>query len=992
MKTDSHARVHPRRNTLAFGVVVVLTGLAAVLRITDLNARSMWLDEGFTLLRVFDTWPHLLNNDLFLQGAKTIDPHPPFYFALLKLWGSLFGDNLFALRLFSPACAILMVPITYVVARRFISLRASVLAAAFATLSASYQWYGWEVRMYTFVPLMAGLMFYLLMRVYTARRRTAWWWLAWFLATAAACLSHYTLVSIALLQAVILLARALSYRWRNGLRVLLVGLAAMTGVGVALVLSGGIGGLLQLARSSSSMVQGSFTVVEIKPYLIQMFGGAVFGLNAADPTDGLVLLLVAACCAFSTVQLLKTRNDTHKRILNYLPALTIIVPLLFWIVMSYLIENRPSFRYLIVMVLPMQVLLARLADAAVAALRKPNWAKKWAGALLACILILVTAAQAYGLGHTFVRKPSWQDDWQTLAKVIRENWQPGDAVLLNLYSPEMLVKLYLRGLPVDVLPDFPLKISQTYTSDRARAWITSSYRRIWYVNAGARPIGAGNGADGILVGLHQRNQYVFEGRSNIVALQLFDTNSPILDNLPNNTIPVESPQPTTRIAGYAIQPGSPYHDLPNLRLSIYWRKGIASDDLSQHRVAIRLLYQNQVWLDWLLPAQLQFAPAAWDADQLYRVDYAVPVPLGLPALPYQLQLNVLAGQKSESVQAIKQPTTSQQMSCCLRITSWGNLQPDQIHLSPLSSPVIAFDLINPPIGSLPRQAPRQDIWHSRDVSLVQAEFAEARQPGDILPIVLTWRAQQANLSGWETELRLENFWGTEITTIRRATGTPDFPVTAWPLAEPVRDVLALQVPDTAEPGRYRLSLVRWRHGAKLDSVWLGWVQLLAPQHTPVPQSIPSPIANARIGDATLLGYGSDQPFARGATLAVHTYWRFDAQPTRDGVLSLHVVYPDGSPGPQDDNPPEQGLRSTRSYRSGDGLDQVHRITLKQDAPAGEYKLYALIYDKPEAGAQRWPAQQNNQPAKDDLVYLGSFTLPKLPELAFKHYLPIIAKP
>ena len=601
-------RPRPRHNTLAFGVVVVLTGLAAVLRVTDLNARSMWLDEGFTMLRVFDTWPHLLNNDLFLQGVKTIDPHPPFYFALLKLWGSLYGDNLFALQLFSPACAILMVPITYVVARRFISLQASVLAAAFATLSASYQWYGWEVRMYTFVPLMAGLMFYLLMRVYTARRRTAWWWLAWFLATAVACLSHYTLVSIALLQAVILMVRALNYRWRIGLRVLLVGLAVVAGVGVVLVLSGGIGGLLRLARSSSSMLQGNFTGVEIKPYLIQMFGGAVFGLNAADPTDGLLLLLVAACCAFSTVQLLNVHSNTRKRILNYLPALTIVVPLLFWVVMSYLIENRPSFRYLIVMVLPMQVLLAHLADAAVVTLHQPHRAKQWAGAWLACTLVLVTAAQAYGLGYTFVRKPSWQDDWQTLAKVIRENWQPGDGVLLSLYSPEMIVKLYLRGLPVDVLPDFPLKISKTYTSDRARAWITTSYRRIWYVNTGARPIGAGNGADGILVGLHQRDQYVFEGRSNIVALQLFDTSTPVLDTLPTDTIAVESSQPTTRIAGYAIQPGSPYHDLPNLRLSLYWRKGNASDDLSQQRVAIRLLYQNQVWLDWLLPAQLQFAP------------------------------------------------------------------------------------------------------------------------------------------------------------------------------------------------------------------------------------------------------------------------------------------------------------------------------------------------------------------------------------------------
>ncbi|NJM41467.1 MAG: hypothetical protein HC853_12225 [Anaerolineae bacterium] len=250
---------------LSSWVVVALTALAAVLRLVDLNTRSFWLDDGFTLLRVFDSWQNLLNNTVYLQGIKTTDLHPPFYFALLKAWAMLEGYHLFALRLFSPACAVLLVPLTYAVARRYISTRASVIAAAFAALGAPYQWYGWEMRMYTFVAMMAALTLYVLLRAYTAQRHKGWWWLAWLVVTVLACYSHYTLVFTSLVQAAALLERLLQHRWRIGPGVLIVGavVAAVAGAGVA--------------------AQGKFAGVALGPYLIEMFGGAIFGLNAADP-------------------------------------------------------------------------------------------------------------------------------------------------------------------------------------------------------------------------------------------------------------------------------------------------------------------------------------------------------------------------------------------------------------------------------------------------------------------------------------------------------------------------------------------------------------------------------------------------------------------------------------------------------------------------------------------------------------------------------------
>jgi hypothetical protein len=190
---------------------------------------------------------------------------------------------------------------------------------------------------------------------------------------------------------------------------------------------------------------------------------------------------------------------------------------------------------------------------------------------------------------------------------------------------------------------------------------------------------------------------------------------------------------------------------------------------------------------------------------------------------------------------------------------------------------------------------------------------------------------------------------------------------------------------------------------QVDGTWLGFVRIDEFPRSPIPTHIANPV-NARVGEYTLLGYAIDEPIARGVTLNMHTFWRADAPPTRDGVLFLHTDRDDCRPTcPQDDNPPERGQRSTLSYRAGEGVDQIHKIIFPPNAPAGEYKLYAGIYNK--QGLARWPAQQNGQPAKDDLVYLGSVTLPELalpvptltpptplsPSLRFKVYAPTLNK-
>jgi hypothetical protein len=259
------------------------------------------------------------------------------------------------------------------------------------------------------------------------------------------------------------------------------------------------------------------------------------------------------------------------------------------------------------------------------------------------------------------------------------------------------------------------------------------------------------------------------------------------------------------------------------------------------------------------------------------------------------------------------------------------------------------------------------------------------QPGEILPIVLTWRVSRPAEAGWQTILSLDGLLGGNVATAANATGTREAPVTTWPVNEPVRDMQSLLLPHTLKPGLYRLSLARkLDDGRAADGTLLGLVEVKDFSMTPVPQAVQRQVGG-RAGEIELLGYAMEQPFTRTVTLRFHTYWRVGAQPARDGVIFLHVIGPNGEPVAQDDNPPEQGNRSTLSYRPGEGIDSIHRLVIPSDAPGGEYQLYAGIYNKGDL--ERWPSEQNGAPARDNVLYLGKIALAELPRKSYNVYLP-----
>jgi len=85
-------------------LVLGLTLLALAVRLVGLNWRPLWLDEAYSAWLSSRGWRELWT------VVPTYEPHPPFYYSLLKLWRDLFGGSAVALRGFSVLFGVLTVP------------------------------------------------------------------------------------------------------------------------------------------------------------------------------------------------------------------------------------------------------------------------------------------------------------------------------------------------------------------------------------------------------------------------------------------------------------------------------------------------------------------------------------------------------------------------------------------------------------------------------------------------------------------------------------------------------------------------------------------------------------------------------------------------------------------------------------------------------------------------------------------------------------------
>jgi mannosyltransferase len=123
--------------------------LAAFLRFYRLDGQSFWNDEGNSA-RIAER-----SLQLITEGAAG-DIHPPLYYYLLHFWRGIFGAGEGDLRSLSTVLGIVLVLLTFVIARRVFDGGIGLAAALVAAINPFQIYYSQEARMYMLLAVIGA--------------------------------------------------------------------------------------------------------------------------------------------------------------------------------------------------------------------------------------------------------------------------------------------------------------------------------------------------------------------------------------------------------------------------------------------------------------------------------------------------------------------------------------------------------------------------------------------------------------------------------------------------------------------------------------------------------------------------------------------------------------------------------------------------------------------------------------------------------------------
>lgn len=199
--------------------MLLITGVAFLLRANHLATQSLWRDEVDAIR--FSNWPP----EELLKGLFQVGHNGPLFFLLLRPWRALTGNSEFALRYPSALMGALAAPLGYLLARQLgFSRRVGLLTALLLATSPYLVWYGQEAKMYALLLVAVTLAFIAYLKALAGQGSR--WWLVF---TAGTSLSFYLHILSPLMLAVYGLAGLLFYpRLQRHWRGWLVSMACLT--------------------------------------------------------------------------------------------------------------------------------------------------------------------------------------------------------------------------------------------------------------------------------------------------------------------------------------------------------------------------------------------------------------------------------------------------------------------------------------------------------------------------------------------------------------------------------------------------------------------------------------------------------------------------------------------------------------------------------------------------------------------------------------------
>ncbi len=940
LELGERGREKPRWSLL---IVVGLIMVAFALRAHDLDARSLWIDEGSTFYRATKDVAFILTNHIILDGVVTTDTQPPLYFILLR--GFLLGTGFtpFAARLFSALVSLPSLSLIYLIGRRLGSEMAGLCAALIGALAPVYLWYGQEARPYALLITLSLISVYALLRLVApdgSKAKQVTWGTAYILSTGAMVYTHYSGLFLLGFQGLFLLAVVIRQR-----RSWLVPLLAGAGVLVVPMIP-------FIVHRMGTGAEKDYFFVPLRTILWDLANGFSLGLSVRAEQvwwlDGLFLLIALV----GLVALARSgRCGWTLWIIGYLA-----VPILTLYVASYVKPMYMGVRHLLI-ISPAYYLALGLGLAALARWRRP--------ALLAGLAIIVVGT-GYSTGNYFTDPAYLKDDHRGLAKYLEEHVRPGDVVVVDGAVRAYVLDFYYDGVaPLVILPRYGTEPGpHTLASLEGLA---RRYQRVWFAYgipgddwvtpAGDRPIRTWREE-----GLFQFVETYFHGLDDAISLRGFLTRSPVLGQLPAQVIPVGADLASQlELAGVKVRQTSEGLEIlttvaagDSLDVTLYWRP---RQPLEDYRVVLSLqdAGDHRWGMSDQMPYQGFFPPSEWPVGGIVAWRQSLRVDPTTPPGRYSLSLHVY------------DPGTGQALAV---IGPDGNPAGQQVDLGQVivTRPAAPVKL---PAGVPPHRFSAR--WANGIELVGYDQPVEAVAVGHPAPLDLYFAARSTPPGDVSLRLRLADFVGREIVSTVVPPVAASYPTSQWQPGHVLKGQHGLRVPATASPGRYTWCLrLEDKDGEALPArrgwwpfatkeICLGAVMVEAPPLAPTPGVIPRPLA-VTFGDAIqLLGYDlAETTLQPGDRFSVTLFWQGEAPIAASYKVTVQLLSPEGRIVAQDDSVPAGWTRPTSGWRPGEVITDEHTLTVDSQAAPGRYALIVALYAEPTG--QRLLVTSSDQPA------------------------------
>ncbi len=173
--------------------LIVIIILSAVLRFSFINHRSVWHDEGFTMMMI-------QFNPLEIVERTMRDVHPPFYYLVTHYFSQIFGNSELAIRGLSALFGVGVVIFTFLIIKSLFNQEVAKMAALFTALGPFLIRYSQEARMWNLVAFLVSAATYFLIRALQKNdtkklvNKIKWWLLYSISMTLAAYTQYFSLL------------------------------------------------------------------------------------------------------------------------------------------------------------------------------------------------------------------------------------------------------------------------------------------------------------------------------------------------------------------------------------------------------------------------------------------------------------------------------------------------------------------------------------------------------------------------------------------------------------------------------------------------------------------------------------------------------------------------------------------------------------------------------------------------------------------------------